>query len=104
MRKIASPQELQSELQRLHTLSKGHQPSRQLLAGELRCLADNLDQNPRQAASGGMVGHLIRSLETQIKKLKAAMQSKDAEAANNAVLEIEHDVKTLSPAVKNQLK
>jgi hypothetical protein len=42
MRKIAAPQDLQSELRRLLAYSQSHQPSRQVLASELMDLADRV--------------------------------------------------------------
>jgi len=45
MWKIASPQDLQAELQRLLAYSQGYQPSRTQLASELRGLAERVAGN-----------------------------------------------------------
>ena len=53
MRKIASPQDLQAELRRLLAYSQSDQPSREMLASELRGLADRVAGNLKKLPSVG---------------------------------------------------
>ena len=62
MQKIASPQELQTELRRLLAYCQGEQPSREKLAGELLDLAERVARWPH----GG--GDAVTQLEEMYKR------------------------------------
>jgi uncharacterized protein YhaN len=62
MRKIASPRDLQAELHRLLAYSQGKEPSREVLASELRALADRVaakrqQLDPSKALEGNAVAY-----------------------------------------------
>lgn len=54
MKKIATPQDLQAELQRLLAYCESPRPSREKLAGELWGLADRVAANPKAEVSEAM--------------------------------------------------
>ena len=60
MQKIASPQDLQAELRRLLAYSQGTQPSREVMATELRSLAASVD---RVSASAPPYKHIVDRLK-----------------------------------------
>jgi hypothetical protein len=69
MRKIAAPQDLQTELRRLLAYSQEHQPSRQVVASELRGLADRVAATSDQYLAGD-AADLVAASDIQIRKLQ----------------------------------
>ncbi len=64
MRKIATPQALQAELQRLLAYSQGSRPSRQVLAEALKGLADRTAEVKTKADFGKLRHQMSADLDT----------------------------------------
>jgi len=82
MRKIASPQDLQAELQRLLAYSQTEQPSREKIASELRGLAARVaKQGPKRPAEyQKRPGESDADRKKRIKEIPQSKRRKDLDA------------------------
>lgn len=93
MKKIASPYEFRAELQQILAYSQTHQPSREVIASELRSLADRVAAD-RVAASDDPA--------TQIQELKDMLRKARRLRLPDAVAEILRQIKKSEEALDRE--
>jgi hypothetical protein len=98
MRKIATPRILQAELQRLQAYAGGVNPSRNVLAAELRKLAEAVEDKGAAGKDAFKWGSFATACEAAGRELHTL--AKEADEARHADGEHKEDIQKIFEAVK----